>query len=232
MIFGFNHSYFMKIKLSIAFLLYSLINLNAQDNMGTPEATQFYQAGSLLLKAEKYAEAKVEFNKALAINRQNSEYHYARGLAHYHLGKRHSAINDLNRAINLDNTQSNYFYYLGIIYHDLEDFTKSNEYMTLAIEKNPSSFLKVSDANVQFHMGVNYIKLEDYSAAHDIFAGILQSNPKHSSALINRGIALGFMERYDEACSDFTEASTLGNNNASSYMKKYCREGIKVVTNP
>ncbi len=221
----------MKVKLLIALLFFTIIS-KAQDNLGTPEATQFYRAGSQLLKQEKYAEAKIEFNKALAINRQNPEYHYARGLAHYHMGKRHSAINDLNRAINLDNAQSNYFYYLGVIYHDLEDFTKSNEYMTLALEKNPTSYLKVSDANVQFHIGVNYIKLEDYSSAHDIFGGILQTNPKHTSALINRGIALGFLERYDEACSDFTEASALGSNNAASYMKKYCNGAVKVVANP
>lgn len=231
MIFGFNRSYFMKVKFSIAFLLITFI-IQAQDNLGTPEATQFYQAGSKLLKAEKYTEAKIEFNKALAINRQNPEYHYARGLTHYHLDKRHSAINDLNRAINLDNTQSNYFYYLGIIYHDLEDFTKSNEYMLLALEKNPTSYLKISDANVQFHIGVNYLKLEDYSEAHDVFGDILQTNPKYTSALINRGIALGFMERYVEACSDFTEASSQGSNNAASYMKKYCDGEVKVVPNP
>lgn len=221
----------MKVKLFTAFLFLTFI-IKAQDNLGTPEATQFYQAGSKLLKQEKYAEAKIEFNKALAINRQNPEYHYARGLAHYHMGKRHSAINDLNRAINLDNTQSNYFYYLGIIYHDLEEFVKSNEYMTLALEKNATSYLKVLDANVQFHMGVNYIELEDYSSAHDLFGGILQANPKHTGALINRGIALGFMERYDEACSDFTEASELGSNNAASYMKKYCNGSAKVIANP
>lgn len=221
----------MKVKLFIALLLFAF-TIKAQDDLGTPEATQYYKAGSMLMKAEKYVEAKIEFNKALAINRHNPEYHYARGLAHYHMGKRHSAINDLNRAINIENTQSNYFYYLGIIYHDMENFTKSNENMALALEKNPTSFLKVSDTNVQFHMGVNYIKLEDYSSAYDLFAGILQTNPKHTSALINRGIALGFMERYDEACSDFTEASSLGSNNAASYMKKYCNGNAKVVANP
>ncbi|MDW3194424.1 MAG: tetratricopeptide repeat protein [Cytophagales bacterium] len=221
----------MKVKLLIAFLLFSFVS-KAQDGLGTPEATQFYQTGSKLLKEEKYAEAKIEFNKALAINRQNPEYHYARGLTHYHMGKRHSAINDLNRAINLDNTQSNYFYYLGIIYHDLEDFAKSNEFMALTLENNATSFLKVSEANVQFHIGVNHIKLEDYSRAHEVFADILQTNPKHTSALINRGIALGFMERYEEACSDFTQASSLGSSNASAYMKKYCNGDKKVVANP
>lgn len=222
---------FMKVKLFIAILVCSF-SIKAQDGLGTPEATQFYQAGSKLLKEEKYAEAKIEFNKALAINRQNPEYHYARGLAHYHMGKRHSAINDLNRAINIDDSQSNYYYYLGIIYHDLEEFTKSNEFMTKALESNATSYLKVSEANVQFHIGVNHIKLEDYSQAHEVFAEILQTNPKHKSALINRGIALGFMERYEEACSDFTQASALGSNNASSYMKKYCNGDEKVVANP
>ena len=221
----------MNIKLSIAFLFFSVM-LQAQDNLGTPEATQFYQVGSKLLKDGKYTEAKIEFNKALAINRQNPEYHYARGLAHYHMGRKHSAINDLDRAINLDNTQANYFYYLGIIYNDMEDFSKSNEYMSLALEKNATTYLKISEANVQFHIGVNYIKLEDYSNAHDVFNEILLKNPQNVSALINRGIALGFMERYDEACADFTEANSLGSNNAASYMKKYCEGDVKVIANP
>ena len=48
----------MKVKLFIAFLLFSFVS-KAQDGLGTPEATQFYQAGSKLLKEEKYFELKL-----------------------------------------------------------------------------------------------------------------------------------------------------------------------------
>lgn len=224
----------MKVRLFTAVLLTAFFAASAQDDttLGTPEATQFYKEGSDLLKKEQYAEAKVKFNQALAINRQNPEYHYARGLAHYHLGKNFSAINDLQRAINLDANQSNYYYYLGVIHHELEEYKQSNEYLTVALEKNPDSYLKVSDANVRFHIGVNFIEMEDYESAHDIFGNILQENPQNVSALINRGIAAGFLERYDEACSDFTQASELGNSNAAGYMKKYCGKGVNVITNP
>lgn len=192
-------------------------------------ATEYYTKGAHFLGLEDYEQAIDHFNMALQLNRKNPDYRYARGLANFHLEKYHSAVNDLERAIGMDSNQSNYYYYLGSIYRQLGDYETSIEKFRIAIEKNNDSYLKISELNTLSHIGVNYIKMEKYEEALLVFNKLLTKDNSYESAYVNRGIAAGFLERYDQACSDFTAAAEFGNVNATGYMRKYCNKSQQLA---
>jgi len=211
----------------MAMVMLTLFVFAQEQVLDQNKATEYYQRGSEQLQLQNYKQAIALINSAIAFNRTNPDYFYARGLAYYRSGDFEASGKDFEKAIEMDPKQANYNYYLGSIYQKLGDLNESTTHFQLAIAKNDDSYMKIDEANALSHMGINHIKQRQFQEAIGVFDELIVKDPDNQAAYLNRGIAEGSLQQVEEACKDFARASELGSAAAANYSQKYC-SGIHV----
>jgi len=80
------------------------------------EAGEHWARGYELYKADKYAEAVVEFSKTIELNPNHPDAHYYRGVCYVYMKEYDLAIADLSVAIGRDAEDPYAYYYRGAAY--------------------------------------------------------------------------------------------------------------------
>ena len=111
----------------------------------------------------------------------------------------------LNTALSLQPDNVNVLYGLGMLYQDVEDADKANEYYA-RINAIDSTF-KYAWFNRGYMEMVFY---EDYNNAVDFFNKAIQCDPQYAEAYYNRGLSYQLMGDNAKADADFAQAKTLG----------------------
>lgn len=101
------------------------------------------------------------------------------------------------------------FYYLGVVYEQLERYEDAVELYRRALER-PG----INRARVLFNMGNNYLHVGDREAAVEAYTGALQANSEYAPAYLNRANSRVALESYEGALKDYSVYLALEPNTA------------------
>ena len=122
----------------------------------------------------------------------------------YHLMERYTeALQDFDRAIELNPKLDWAIASRGQTYHSMERYTEALQYFDRAIELNPKSDWAIASR------GQTYRSIKHYTEALQDFDRAIELNPRLDWAIANRGKTYHSMERYPEALQDFDRAIEL-----------------------
>lgn len=148
--------------------------------------------GLLLLNAGQLDEALKLFDHAIALESETSVFYFNRGLAYAGLGKDQEAISDFTRAIQLEENAKFYLergrvrYFSGDPVGAFKDFEKS-----LQLDPN--------DPATQFLLGEMSFQQGNLDAALKYYDQAIKLGFRGEQALVNKGLVLLNMGRYQEA---------------------------------
>lgn len=194
------------------------------------------------------------FNHSLQITKDNALAHYNFGLALFAEGKIKEAINQYDKAIQINSNVVVYFN-RGCAYANIGKYNNAIDDFTKAINLNPDYKYYYNRGNAYAQIGQfknaiddfnNVIRLKpDYSDAYnnrgniygqqgqyqsaiEDFNKVIDINPDHSKAYNNRGLAYSGLGRYQNAIGDFNKAIRLKSDYANAYDNRanvYFKQG-------
>jgi len=188
-----------------------------------PESTEaLMKLSELYFIVKQYKEAIEHINKALKINENIARAYYLKGSIYRESGDTSRAISSLETAIEQDNSFTDAFYDLGIIY---------------AARKNPIAFDYYNNA---IRTNVNYLEgyyakaklLQDlgkYEEAITEYNALLNKDKTFTQANYNLGaIYLNIKKNYSKALEYFTKVIEQNDQMADAYFARgYCYELLK-----
>lgn len=212
-------------------LLFVMASAHTQviDQAQTLKSSELYSNGSLSLEFDKYEQAKSYFQQAISLYQGNADYFYGLGLAQFNLEELDAALISIRKAISMDDRQANFHYQEGAVLYALSSYNNALHSFETAVKLNPASDLKIDVENAMFQIGVCHMKTDNYHEAIKIFSRMIAEKPGYEKALINRGIALAYLENFDEACDDFSQAANYNYDRARSMLEQYCNNYRNVV---
>ena len=163
--------------------------------------------------------------------REELNYYYNRGDTFFDLGKFEDAIQNYDKAIELDsNVNSVYYYNRGNAYFSLGKFEEAIQDYNKAIDLNPNDDLSYNNkGNAYFSLGKFEDAIQDYNKAIDL-------NPNNASYYYNRGTTFANLEKFEDAIQDYNKAIDLNPNDESVYYNRgvafiYLNEYEKAIEN-
>ena len=147
--------------------------------------------------------------------REELNYYYNRGDTFFDLGKFEDAIQNYDKAIELDsNVNSACYYNRGTAYFSLGKFEDAIQDYNKAIDLNPNDDLSYSNrGNAYFSLGKFEDAIQDYNKAIDL-------NPNDESVYYNRGVAFIYLNEYEKAIENLSKAIDLNPNKDSTYYNR------------
>lgn len=178
--------------------------------------------GVALLFTERYGEAIVALESALAVLRDNegkksknpegmadlkTESYYNLGLVYYRTGRMEKAIAACQKAIQLEPDFANAYGSLGMVYWE----TGRHDEAILQYKKA----IEIAPMNVEFHQDLAkiYWQKEMYDEAAATYQIVVTHNPSDGDARYRLGLVLLGNGKYDEAVSCFQKVLEINPNN-------------------
>jgi tetratricopeptide (TPR) repeat protein len=153
------------------------------------------------------------------------EFYYLSGVIQNGRGKYIKALNDFDKALELQPQVDIYKYYLGrgVSHMNLMEYDQAISDFSTSIEYNDT----VASAYHSRAM-VNY-EVKDYSAAVSDFLKALELSEGNAALFFNLGMSYYRLEQKEKACPYFHKACKLGNNNACRMTLMECAKAIPVI---
>lgn len=195
---------------------------------------------------EVWRDSMTLWNKELKLYSIPEAYNN-RGNAYLSLGNYQQAIEDFNKAIELDPNYAKAHNNRGLAYGSLgkydlaiENFdatinlnnresrayyNRGNVFKALgnyqkAIEDyNRAIELNPKKADDYNNRGNTFLKLNNYQRAIEDFSMAIEFNPKYDKAYLNRGVAYEKLGNYKQAIIDYQISARLGNKQVQDYLK-------------
>ena len=183
--------------------------------------------GLALVNEGKFNEAIDHYNKAIGMTPITPDHILAfnnRGLAYNKLGQNQRALEDFNKAINLDRYDMRAYKNRGVTY------AKLGLYQSALEDFNEAIRLKPNYADTYINRGVTYAKLDQYQRALEDFNKATRLKPNYADPYYNRGVAYIDLRQYQSALEDFNEAIRLKPDYADAYSNRggiYLNQGYK-----
>ncbi len=163
-----------------------------------------------------------DYDKAIQLDPKSSDAYTNRGWAHYQSGDTQLAMNDYNKAIAL-----NTFGYKDKYAETYNDrgwawYGKGDTQYAM------TDFIEATRLNPYFgrpYLNIAMLKSNrgDLKGAIDEYGQLLSYNPDDKVAYYMRGIAHYYFKDNRAACEDWNKAASLGNENATQLLQRYCR---------
>ena len=156
---------------------------------------------------QRYAEAERIYFNLLHLNKNNANVWQNLGSLYYAQEQYSKALDCLNKALIIDNTQAIYHYTIALILEKIQNKTAIEAYEK-AIEINP----KLVDA--YNNLGNIFLLQDEIDKAEAVFKKAISANPVHIGGYINLGnLLLDKRQQIDEAISCYQKAFNLNPNN-------------------
>jgi len=123
------------------------------------KAETFYNAGTMLVEAEKYNDAIVQFTKAIEFNPRYEKAYNNRGIAYKKNGQVDKAIDDYKKALSFNNDDAETLYNLGLAYNDKKDFDNAGFYLKKSLSSPNNRLNSSATANAYVSLGVSQYNL-------------------------------------------------------------------------
>lgn len=121
------------------------------------------------------------------------------GEALFMQNKPSEAVHILEQVVEGGNPPPKAFYYLGVVYEQLERYQDAVELYQRALER-PG----VNRARVLFNMGNNYLHLGDRESAVDAYSRAVEADSEHAAAYLNRANSRVALDSYEGALKDYS----------------------------
>src|SRR5688572_17450241 len=141
-----------------------------------------------------------------ACNSDSAEKHLNQGVINYHTGNLQQAIQDFDRAIELDPNLAVAYGYRGTAYYLLEDLEQAKQNYTKAIELDPGF------ADAYYNRGRIYYESSALNEAIDDFTEAIELKPDDAQVHYYRGYAYFTSKNYEAALNDFERALDIDPN--------------------
>lgn len=169
--------------------------------------------GVIAMRNGDYETARSFLDKAVKIEYDNAEYHYALGKADDMIAQYEFAIDDFNEAIELD-PKVKYYIERGNTYAKIEEFEKAEADYMKALEMESNSM--VAKSNI---MVLNSISGEGEEALEELNAKI-DEEPENASYYMARGIYYFNLRENLKALKDFEKAVEFDGDNLYTHINK------------
>jgi tetratricopeptide (TPR) repeat protein len=203
-----------QIKKTIDEVFYSKIKLLVEQGIQLAESVNFGESFKNFESAININESikSPEFKNRIAI-----KYEYKLKLiekAKLELEKRSydTAIKDCNKAIELDSTFIEAYYYIGIVNNEKEDYTTAIEYFKKAIDLHPNH------AKAWNHMGFSNEKLDQFDQAIDSYKIAVGFDSTYTLAHYNLANAYKHEKQYNKAIESYKKATEIDPNYAAAWL--------------
>ena len=145
-----------------------------------------------------------------------------------------SALLDINKAIDLDQTNASFYYNRGIIRFTMGDFRSSLNDINSAIEIEKTNFVYFQfRGNVFYNLKRYNQAYTDYSTTLNLIfqeiaktkSSLSPNSPLNISlreTLLLRGMSLVQENKPYDGCDDFKRAQQMGESKARNYIRQYC----------
>ncbi|MFO0898293.1 MAG: tetratricopeptide repeat protein [Pirellulales bacterium] len=219
----------------------------AETESETKEAPKeyYFYRGKALVEGQQYRDAAADLSKAIRLDEGYADAYHQRGVARRQGGQVKQAQKDLEKAIDLDGNKKEYYTDLGVLYYmdkKPEDAVKT---LTKAIELTEAEStegkteeeLEKGYPDPYVARGAAYIVLgkeaKSPDAARDAFSRAIADSekaieirPEEGSSYFNLGLALRFLDRYQEAISALTKGIHHISPESQTFSESYLRRGI------
>lgn len=150
------------------------------------------------------------------------ELYYFRGLLNNAKEKYLKALNDFNKAEDIDNNEYLYKVYVnrGATYFNLQEYENALDDFNRAIkldENNQIAYYSRAMANYE---------LKNYENAVEDFTKSIEMSEENDIVLYNLGMSYFRLEVADKACYYFNKSCTQGNKNACKMLLLECTENF------
>lgn len=145
--------------------------------------------------------------------------HFDRATLYYYRGNFEIAINEINKALEIDKT-AEYYNLKGLLLAELGKFDESKKVYKEALKLEPNL------AEIHNNLGLLYLKMKKMDDAVVAFREAVKKNINYALAYVNMGKALIELEKYDDAIRAFEKALEIDPSNvdAQEAVKLY-KEG-------
>ena len=207
----------------LTFLIIILFNLNIINAQVDSKAIRVNNEAYELFNQGRYKEAIVGFNNAINIDSSYYLFYQNRALSYSLLMNDSSAIKDYKTALRLNPDIADMFYSIANIYQKKNLFEEAYNNYTLAI----NTALKNNDTSnlyiYYFNRGNNLLETEKYKESIVDFDSTEKAKPNFNDLYQNRGIAEYKIDKLEDACIDWSIASSYDYSDAEKYFNKNCK---------
>ncbi|MFW6358694.1 MAG: tetratricopeptide repeat protein [Chroococcales cyanobacterium] len=178
------------------------------------EAVAWNQRGNALTGQNKYEEALVSFQRAIAINSNYSEPWSNRVVPLWRLGRFDDALASSERAIALDSNSSLAWYNYGRILTTQERYDDAVAAYKRAIEGSASFTQQPPLAEIWINQSAVLVRLERYQEALTAANNAIAMNPESAKGWYNKAIILVSLKQYQRAVESYDQAIQINPENA------------------
>jgi len=170
-----------------------------------PKNDQFIKSPNQYLPAEKLNKIILETREKTAKNPEDIFSYIEGGVALYQKGRDYypEAINQLQRALKLGAVDLRIYFYLAIMYDELNVPERAFVYYEKFLRNRPKNFyMRTRYGNLFFHQN-------RYDSASEQYETALSVQPKNQTALINLALSYKARDMFDEALEEFRKAESV-----------------------
>lgn len=196
----------------------SILYLEKENTESVSEnQVDYYNNGITKYISKDYIGAIEEFDRAIEIKSNESDYYYFRGLAKSNLKDNLGAIIDFDIAIKLTPKFYGAYFKRGLAKLVLQQYKESIIDFDVVIENSTN----IKDAF--YCRGTAKVNLKDYKNAIIDFSSAIELNPKDSYSYFSRGLSKFFMDDKSGGCLDFSKALEYGYDDSDNFIKNRCK---------
>ncbi|MCA2699507.1 MAG: tetratricopeptide repeat protein, partial [Microcystis sp. M179S2] len=179
-----------------------------------PNNPNYYnEKSSVLSRLKRYDEGLAAINQAINLA-PRAAWYSNRGVLYQDQQKYKLALDDYNKAIELNPNHANAYVNRGILYYNQQKYELALSDFSKAIDINPN------DAEAYSNRGGVYYNQQKYELALSDINKAIEINPNYAVAYYNRGNLYYNQQKYDSALADYNQAIKLNRNFANAYVNR------------
>ena len=180
------------------------------------DCTAHYQAGRLLSALGQWAEAEAALTQAVSLRPRLTEAWFELGGVHLGSGKFELALQDYERAAELEPLDATYCSYVGKALSKLNRPAEAIRHYRQALQLEPDLW------ETHFALGDELVAVNQIAEAGREYAEVIRFRPDNALAHLNLGVMQARLGQFDEALRQFGETLRLepGNPQAREYIER------------
>ncbi|GCA85499.1 TPR repeat-containing protein YrrB [Microcystis aeruginosa NIES-2522] len=191
----------------------ALTVINQAISLFPNNPNHYNEKWSVLSELKRYDEGLAAITQAIKLA-PRAAWYYNRGILYYNQQKYKLALDDYNKAIELNPNLAQAYNNRGNLYYNQQKYELALADFNKAIELNRNF------AEAYYNRGGIYYNLQKYDLALSDYSKAIDINPNLAEAYYNRGGLYSYQQKYELALADFNKAIEINPNFAEAYANR------------